>query len=107
MHDLGLSYDERVHLCQIGSGELNPNGTVAVKLGVSMGTNYNGRLSEEHAKKLRDATAPGAEIKWYMDVNRWQWTENRRYRAPGASRNLLCHATLLTSRHRCSKREPV
>lgn len=34
--------------------------------------------------KLRDVTAPGAEMKWYLDAIRWQWDENRRYRAPGA-----------------------
>lgn len=96
MHDLGLPYDERVYLCQIGSGELNPSGTVAVKLGVSMGTNYTGHMSEEDAKKLRDATAPGAKIKWYLDAKRWQWTENRRYRAPGALRFIVLCFTLLT-----------
>lgn len=84
MHELGIPYDERVSICQINNGELGPTGIVLVTLGLSMGTNYTGHIPEENAKKLRDVTAPSAELKWYLDYKHWQWTENRRYRAPGA-----------------------
>lgn len=80
MTHLGLPYDERVTVCQIGNGNLTPAGKVSVTLGLSMGTNYTGRIEEESAKKLRDATAPGAELKWFLDAERWQWKENRRVR---------------------------
>lgn len=84
MHKLGIPYDERVCICEIGSGELGPTGNVIVTLGLSMGTNYSKHIPEEDAKKLRDVISPGAEIKWYLDSTRWKWTENRRYRDTGA-----------------------
>ncbi|EIM84289.1 uncharacterized protein STEHIDRAFT_158975 [Stereum hirsutum FP-91666 SS1] len=80
MAHLGLPVDRRVSVCQIGTVELSTKARIVRRLGLSMGTNYTGHIPEESAKKLRDATAPGADVKWYLDTKRCKWVENCRWR---------------------------
>lgn len=87
LEHLDLPYDKRVVARQFSNGDVDPDdGKVLLTVGLSLGTNYAGRLSEERVKKIRDLVAPGVEPRWFLDVERWKWTKNKNIRGanPGA-----------------------
>lgn len=96
MEHLGLPVDKRVSIRQIGIVERSPEDKIVVRLVLSTGTNYAGNIPEEITKKLRDATAPGADVKWYLDAMRCKWVENRRWRDPGTLQQVSYYTRSLT-----------
>ena len=43
------------------------------ELGLSVGSNYQGVLSEPPRKKLKELFGLSEDPKWYLDLERWKW----------------------------------
>lgn len=86
LEELNIPYDRRIEIVFACDGDYDPNPTDPdhenFKLALSIGTDYRGAIPKEHVEKLGEFVAPGVKVRWFLDMDRWQWTRARRRTQP-------------------------